>query len=110
MLTTLNYCRCLKLESRATFYGNFEHVPHVNLVSLFLTLNTSLTAGYVALTHFRPFFLSNCFVLSKTLLITMKTANMYLANICLLKVNNRNTRKRCKICLEWTIKTSERRY
>ena len=31
------------------------------------------------------------------------------ANIYLFKVNNRNTRKRCKICSKLTIKTSERR-
>ena len=31
------------------------------------------------------------------------------ANICMFKVNNRNTRKRCKICSELTIKTPERR-
>ena len=30
-------------------------------------------------------------------------------NISLFKVNNRNTRKRCKICLELTIKPPERR-
>ena len=30
------------------------------------------------------------------------------ANIYLLKVNNRNTRKRCEICLKSTIKTPER--
>ena len=30
-------------------------------------------------------------------------------NIYLFKVNNRNTRKRCKICLKLTIKTSKRR-
>ena len=31
------------------------------------------------------------------------------ANIYLLKVNNRNTRKRCEICSELTIKSPERR-
>ena len=31
------------------------------------------------------------------------------ANIYLFKVNNRNTRKRCEICLKLTIKTRERR-
>ena len=31
---------------------------------------------------------------------------MYSANIYLFKVNNRNTRKRCKICSKLTIKTS----
>ena len=31
------------------------------------------------------------------------------ANIYLLKVNNRNTRKRCEICSKLTIKTPERR-
>ena len=30
-----------------------------------------------------------------------------LANIYLLKVNNRNTRKRCEICLKLTIKTRQ---
>ena len=30
------------------------------------------------------------------------------ANINLFKVNNRNTRKRCEICLKLTIKTPER--
>ena len=32
------------------------------------------------------------------------------ANIYLFKVNNRNTRKRCKICSKLTIKTAERRH
>ena len=31
------------------------------------------------------------------------------ANIYLLKVNNRNTRKRCETCSKLTIKTPERR-
>ena len=31
------------------------------------------------------------------------------AGICLVKVNNRNTRKRCEICAKLTIKTPERR-
>ena len=31
------------------------------------------------------------------------------AGICLLKVNNRNTRTRCEICPKLTIKTPERR-
>ena len=31
------------------------------------------------------------------------------ANVYLLKVNNRNTRKRCEICSKLTIKTLERR-
>ena len=30
-----------------------------------------------------------------------------LANVCLLKINKRNTRKRCKICSKLTIKTPE---
>ena len=34
----------------------------------------------------------------------------YPANIDLFKANNRNTRQRCKICLELTIKTPARRY
>ena len=35
--------------------------------------------------------------------------NSYPANFCLFKVNNRNFRKRCKICPNLTIKTPERR-
>ena len=35
--------------------------------------------------------------------------NTYQANIYLLKVNNRNTKKRCEICSKLTIKTPERR-
>ena len=31
----------------------------------------------------------------------------YPANICLFKVNNRNTRKRCEICSKVTLKTQE---
>ena len=34
----------------------------------------------------------------------------YPANICLFKVNNRNSRKRCEICSKLTIKTPERRH
>ena len=34
----------------------------------------------------------------------------YSANSCFLKVNNRNTRKRCEICSKLTIKTPERRH
>ena len=37
--------------------------------------------------------------------IKLSTVNIYL-----LKVNNRNTRKRCEICLKLTIKTAERRH
>ena len=32
------------------------------------------------------------------------------AGICFLKVNNRNTRKRCEICSKLTIKTLKRRH
>ena len=35
---------------------------------------------------------------------------VYPANIYLLKVNNRNTRKRCEICSKLTMKTPERRH
>ena len=38
----------------------------------------------------------------------MKLAHFNPAGICLLKVNNRNTRTRCEICLELTIKTPKR--
>ena len=34
---------------------------------------------------------------------------VYPAGICLLKLNNRNTRKSCEICSKLTIKTPERR-
>ena len=33
---------------------------------------------------------------------------LIVANIYLFKVNNRNTKKRCEICSELTIKTPER--
>ena len=36
--------------------------------------------------------------------------NFYLASIYLLKVTNRNTRKRCKTCSKLTIKTPQRRH
>ena len=36
--------------------------------------------------------------------------NLHPAGIYLLKVNNRNTGKRCKICSKLTIKTRERRH
>ena len=36
-------------------------------------------------------------------------ADMYPAKIYLFKVNNRNSRKMCKICSKLTIKTPERR-
>ena len=39
----------------------------------------------------------------------MKKYNNNPANIYLLKVNNRNTRKRCEICSKLTIKTTEGR-
>ena len=34
----------------------------------------------------------------------------YAADICLFKVNSKNTRKRCEICSELTIMIPERRY
>ena len=34
--------------------------------------------------------------------------NQHPAGICLIKVNNRNTRKTCEICSKLTIKTPER--
>ena len=40
---------------------------------------------------------------------TTKRISHFLADICLLKFNNRNTRKRCEICSKLTIKTPERR-
>ena len=45
------------------------------------------------------------FLFSSILNITVE----YSANINLFKVNNKNTRKRCEICLKLTIKTLERR-
>ena len=39
-----------------------------------------------------------------------KLNQMYPAGICLLKVNNRNTRARCEICSELTIKPPEWRH
>ena len=36
--------------------------------------------------------------------------DIFTANIYLFKVNNRNTRKSCEICLKLTIKTLEQRY
>ena len=35
--------------------------------------------------------------------------NLFTANICLFKVNNKNSRKRCETCSNLTIKTQERR-
>ena len=35
---------------------------------------------------------------------------MFSDNTYFFKVNNRNTRKRCEICLKLTIKTPERRH
>ena len=35
---------------------------------------------------------------------------MYPASICMLKVNNRNTRSSCETCSKLTIKTPERCY
>ena len=40
----------------------------------------------------------------------IKVIKSILANICLFKVNNRNTRKRCKICVKLTIKPPEQRH
>ena len=37
-----------------------------------------------------------------------KPGTIFPANIYLFKVNNRNTRKRCKICSKLAIKTPER--
>ena len=34
----------------------------------------------------------------------------FLANIYFLKVDNRNTRKKCEVCLALTIKTPKRHY
>ena len=39
-----------------------------------------------------------------------KLNRTYPAGICLLKVNNRNTRARCEICSKLTIKIPERRH
>ena len=38
------------------------------------------------------------------------TITSFPANIFLFKVNNRNSRKKCEICLNLTIKTPERRH
>ena len=42
-------------------------------------------------------------------LTSWKLLSQFPANIYLLKVNNRNTRKRCEICSKLTIKTPEQR-
>ena len=39
-----------------------------------------------------------------------RNSQHYSANIYSFKFNNRNTRKRCEICLKLTIKTPERRH
>ena len=41
--------------------------------------------------------------------MSVPSQSNYQANICLFKVNNRNTRKRYEICSKLTIKTPERR-
>ena len=38
------------------------------------------------------------------------TLHLNPANISILKVDNRNTSKRCEICLKWTVKTPERHF
>ena len=49
--------------------------------------------------------------IEKKILNSMTSHSMnFLANICLFKVNNRNTRKRCEICSKLIIKTPERRH
>ena len=40
--------------------------------------------------------------------VSLRKYDLFPAGIYLLKVNNRNTRTRCEICLKLTIKTSER--
>ena len=47
--------------------------------------------------------------LSSKQILVSKSSFGFPVNIFLLKVNNRNTRKRCKRCSKWTIKSLERR-
>ena len=42
---------------------------------------------------------------TSTLIEIIQLFGIFPANICLFKVHNRNTRKRCEICLKLTIKT-----
>ena len=59
-----------------------------------------ITAKYHILSY------DNCHVTNNIVTIIIR----YPATIYLFKVNSRNTRKRCKICLKLTIKTTERRH
>ena len=50
---------------------------------------------------------SSSLIMSVGTLIIYLSKSIYPANIHLFKVNNRNTRKRCKICSKLRIKTPE---
>ena len=43
-------------------------------------------------------------------MVNINSLSIIPAGICLLKVNNKNTRTKCEICLKLTIKAPERRH
>ena len=78
-------------------FGNFFGSIPISL-DVLTYLNLNLIRGTVKCLHEKK---SNYWVL---VIITSNPAGIYL-----LKVNNRNTRTRCKICLKLTIKIPEQR-
>ena len=78
-------------------FGNFFGSIPISL-DILTYLNLNLIRGTVKCLHEKK---SNYWVL---VIITSNPAGIYL-----LKVNNRNTRTRCKICLKLTIKIPEQR-
>ena len=88
---------CSKLMASFCCFVYFEHISLHFVVFLRMSLNNQMLAGlfYIRISKLN-------WGLTETL-----THNP--AGNCMLKVDNRNTRTRCEICSELTIKTPERR-
>ena len=97
MLSNLvdNFClkRLYKLLKISTVYFHVLHIHTMYLLTEQQTNRQDKTASLLMM-HQKPYDFNSNFP----------------ANIYLFKFNNRNTRKRCKICLKLTAKTPERRH
>ena len=101
---------------KQNYYENFLKIPKdIALKKLFFNKAASRRSGtwekmarFFNISENRFFYQNTSFHLPQCLLYENKKIS-YPANIYLFKVNNKNTRKRCKIRSKLTIKTPERR-
>ena len=89
-------------QHSCVFIVNFKHILHFPLVLRLLAIRKSVLSGCA---FFKNLYTCKLGEISVFCAVIFKGIP---ANIDLFKVNNRNSRKRCEICSQLTIKTSER--